>query len=655
MPVTKLGKIESIVNVKDIPLERILQPGPQGVKGEKGDRGEQGPPGEVGPQGPEGMQGGQGLPGPAGPIGPKGEGGEGSPPKHQVRNGEIRFQQPDGTWGPWVKVGSGGTSGVNNLPVGGTTGQSLTKRSDQDLDVEWTTASAGGLNDVVEDTSPQLGGDLDSNGNKIAVYTAGTSGAAASSFGNGLFIENNFNAGITIGTPNFGTGGVYFADPENSNASFMRFSHSSNTLTFGVNGANVFSIGSNGVLNVGSTADYETLVTSDDHIPNKKWIEDNTQPPENGFANASDTSITFTDVNRTFSIQPAVSSYVVKSNGSTYTKTATESIVIPDTEGLHFIYFDDDGNLAQTQTFTDDIITRWAFTALVYWDADNNEAVTFADERHGSGMNSTTHLYNHNTVGTRYGAGLLVSDVDADGNGDDATAAQISAGAGEIWDEDIKISIDAQSLPANVPILYKSGSAGNWRRISATDYICTTAGSGRGAYNEFTGATWQLTEVSNNDFFLMHLYATDDLNDGYFFIVGEQEYTTIGNARVGAPSEIFTIETEGLPVVEYKSVATFILQTSNGYSNAVKSRVRTNDEGNDYIDWRFISSGVSVAIAGSTSTVSAPTHTVASAPASAVAGNIIYVTDGDAGSPCLGVYDGTDWKVVSLGATISAT
>lgn len=35
------------------------------------------------------------------------------------------------------------------------------------------------------------------------------------------------------------------------------------------------------------------------------------------------------------------------------------------------------------------------------------------------------------------------------------------------------------------------------------------------------------------------------------------------------------------------------------------------------------------------------------------AGDVAYCSDGDTGSPCISVYNGTDWKVVSLGATIS--
>lgn len=40
---------------------------------------------------------------------------------------------------------------------------------------------------------------------------------------------------------------------------------------------------------------------------------------------------------------------------------------------------------------------------------------------------------------------------------------------------------------------------------------------------------------------------------------------------------------------------------------------------------------------------------------SSVEGDVAYCSNGDAGSKCLAVYNGTDWKVVSLGSTISAT
>ena len=40
---------------------------------------------------------------------------------------------------------------------------------------------------------------------------------------------------------------------------------------------------------------------------------------------------------------------------------------------------------------------------------------------------------------------------------------------------------------------------------------------------------------------------------------------------------------------------------------------------------------------------------------SAFEGDVAYCSNGDAGSKCIAIYDGSNWKVVSLGATISAT
>lgn len=52
-----------------------------------------------------------------------------------------------------------------------------------------------------------------------------------------------------------------------------------------------------------------------------------------------------------------------------------------------------------------------------------------------------------------------------------------------------------------------------------------------------------------------------------------------------------------------------------------------------------------------------PTYTVvqASAIPGLQTGEVIYVSNGAAGQPCLAVYDGSSWKRVALGATISAT
>tara|TARA_R110000782_G_scaffold15263_1_gene44703 strand:+ start:140 stop:571 length:432 start_codon:yes stop_codon:yes gene_type:complete len=49
------------------------------------------------------------------------------------------------------------------------------------------------------------------------------------------------------------------------------------------------------------------------------------------------------------------------------------------------------------------------------------------------------------------------------------------------------------------------------------------------------------------------------------------------------------------------------------------------------------------------------TVTQVNAIGSPAEGDVVYTTNGDAGAKCLAVYDGSNWKVVALGATISAS
>ena len=75
-----------------------------------------------------------------------------------------------GPAGPAGADGADGADGANGtgVAVGGTDGQVLTKSGSSDYNTTWTTISTGGLGNIVEDTTPQLGGTLDLNGNNIS-------------------------------------------------------------------------------------------------------------------------------------------------------------------------------------------------------------------------------------------------------------------------------------------------------------------------------------------------------------------------------------------------------------------------------------------------------------------------------------------------------
>jgi hypothetical protein len=86
----------------------------------------------------DGTDGNRGEPGEQGAqgIGIEGKQGEsGKPPKHEILNNQIRFENPDGTWGNWIRLGS-------------TTVERSRSR----------TLHRGGLDYIVEDLSSQCNG-----------------------------------------------------------------------------------------------------------------------------------------------------------------------------------------------------------------------------------------------------------------------------------------------------------------------------------------------------------------------------------------------------------------------------------------------------------------------------------------------------------------
>jgi hypothetical protein len=328
-------------------------------------------------------------------------------------------------------------------------------------------------------------------------------------------------------------------------------------------------------------------------VEDTQWGAGPKAPRESGFPDRAQSTLAFDDGTRTFTITPVGSAFEIWQGPRTYIIDSARSIQIPDSEGLHFIYFDN-GALTSTQIFSIELITEFAICAVVYWDADNNEAILFGDERHGTVMDSRVHAYLHLTAGAAYESGLQITNLTVDQNGDDPEDAQCGVADGVIWDEDIQhVIVDgapqALSPIAQIPLFYRSGASGVWRRIAATDYPITTAGTGRAAWNEWTGSTWQLTEITNNDWACTHLIATGDINHPIIGIVGQAEYSSLSDVRDGAEEELAALQLGALTTLspEFRAIATLVFQTNSAYANAVKSAIVSNwnTDGDEYISW----------------------------------------------------------------------
>jgi hypothetical protein len=296
-----------------------------------------------------------------------------------------------------------------------------------------------------------------------------------------------------------------------------------------------------------------------------------------------------------FTITPVGGKFSVWVLGKEFVYTSVETQVLDGTEGIHWVYFDSDGAIQvavnPNETAEEDLIKRNALIAYIMLD-DNDTHIVFADERHGLTMDGSTHFYLHEINGFTYYEGLTAGDITSDGSGNENASATLSITDGTLFDEDIKYetvnSGQTLSTPAQIPIYYMDGVAGSWRKDTADNYPVKTFPTDTQllAYNSFDSPNYEQTEAGNNDFVLCHIFAVNDIDEPIIAIQGQATYATIILAREGATVELLNLSTIGLPAQEFTPLYTLIYQTATAYSNDVQARIRTTDDGDDYIDWR---------------------------------------------------------------------
>jgi len=316
---------------------------------------------------------------------------------------------------------------------------------------------------------------------------------------------------------------------------------------------------------------------------NKKTFEDMIEPT--GFINRIDSTISWSDSSpdRTFTISPVTTSFSFYQNSKKYTKTGSDSIQLTNTVGVWVIYYDSGVLNAINQPTNiqiEDIYLNKVLVAYVYWNTILSNGRLF-EERHGCRMDGSTHFYLHNHNNLAYISGLALDNFTPDSSGDIDSHAQFSVDAGLVFDEDISLSISEVGTTIGLEIWYKSGSIWTW--TTNPGFSILTTGTGRAAYN-LNGTQ---VEVPSTNFVLCHVFVWNDVGANKVIAVqGQDQYTTLANARLGADNEITTLDIVELLKPEMRPLGTVIFQTANGYTNAVKSRVRSYD-GTVYADFRL--------------------------------------------------------------------
>lgn len=298
-----------------------------------------------------------------------------------------------------------------------------------------------------------------------------------------------------------------------------------------------------------------------------------------GHENKAQSTISFNKDTRTFSIAPVSGSHYVWCVGTRYQKSTTETVIIPDTSGLHYIYYNSSGTLSsKLNTYFD-----WESetpTAYIYWNAADNEAYFFADERHGVTLDWATHEYLHRTRGAAIANGFGAGSYNIAGDGSSNTHAQLDIADGTFFDEDLQVDVvhsnspvtntwqqDLQG-PALIPVFYRSGTV--WKRDSPTSYPLKQQSTNRAEYNLNTAGSWSTTTIDQNGKFgISWIVATNNLTYPILAILGQSQYANQGDAEAADWS---SLDLTGFPVFEFRLLYKVIYQTSTTYSNTPKAR-----------------------------------------------------------------------------------
>jgi hypothetical protein len=288
-----------------------------------------------------------------------------------------------------------------------------------------------------------------------------------------------------------------------------------------------------------------------------------------GFPNRDDSEILYDPGTRQITLQPKApaTEFSYYLNGVKYTVDSPQVFTHPDTTGLYFFYID------ATNTFRFvsgvwNIITDAPISYVVY---NSSLADGFSnEERHSSGRNPDAHLELHFNIGTYIVDGFAISGYTVQPGSPTDADNTFALASGNVADEDIISTLSALADGGPYNVWYRSGATGEWLwdKTLTVPYFSGTYIQ----YNEFTGATWQLTELTNNQYMNIWVFKVPALNSTFqtIIVVGQNVYSTL----LGAESEAVTsIDWGIMPFQEIAGMWQITFRTNASYTSTGQCRI----------------------------------------------------------------------------------
>jgi hypothetical protein len=285
----------------------------------------------------------------------------------------------------------------------------------------------------------------------------------------------------------------------------------------------------------------------------------------NGFQNRTDSVLSFDQINRILTIQPAVDEYVVYDRGREIVIDFPISITIANTGGGRYISLNPD-TLELEDVGNNIGIFQRILVAFIYWDVVNQKTIIFGDERHSSNRDTQWHYSQHRDVGAVWrSGGRLTATLFDQANVQVAVSTPIA-----IADEDVEHEINhsltpagdyTQPLnsPASIPVLYLNGTTHTELPATTVPWV---PGVSRARYNPITLGSGSLADAPNNTYIVYWLIGTNDAIYPIKLIMGRVAHAKLEDAA----NEEFV--NYGLPLPELVPMYKIILHVQNSFTNS---------------------------------------------------------------------------------------
>ena len=287
--------------------------------------------------------------------------------------------------------------------------------------------------------------------------------------------------------------------------------------------------------------------------------------PRHGIISRDSSVISYNDLTRTITVTPVNSIWSYYFEGQKY-DTTIMSVSHPNVTDQYFLYFDENRQLQFTTDYWN-IVTD-VMIASVYYNSTLSEGIVM-DERHSADRNRLDHRMHHETVGTYKVSGLVasgytvqpVSPTDADNT--------FALTSGVIADEDIRLFMDQLIDGSSYTTIYRSGVSGDW--VWEQNSVPFAYGTYI-QYNEYTGATWQLTDLSTNRYVNIWVCKIGAIESEYqtLIIIDQDLHSTADDA---ASQGLFSQNLGNFPFIELESIYKFTYRTNAAYTSTGKCRI----------------------------------------------------------------------------------